>query len=261
MLLNSSAANTLKSNCRLRLAPPELSVPPVVLCASMPLMRTRVNCAPSPRTLRLRPSPASRVMAAPGMRWMASARFESAFLAISSARMLSMAALEARLSSSAAFRLARKPVTTTSSTSSVPGAAGATSSASVGPLMPQPARTPSAKRNDAGICPPLFYDTGSNPTRRRALGCDFRGQYDAITVRNDGVGTKRPSWDDRPGIAEKLYRPSTTGRGELVWPVDAGARDLRTFFDGGLTGADDGDGMFAGGNDSALVAQLLEGTR
>ena len=43
MLLNSSEANTLKSKPRPRLAPPELSVPPVVVSASMPLMRTRVN--------------------------------------------------------------------------------------------------------------------------------------------------------------------------------------------------------------------------
>jgi hypothetical protein len=77
MLLNSSDANTLKSNCRLRLEPPELSVPPVVLCASMPLMRTRVNCGPSPRTLMLRPSPASREMETPGMRCTDSARFAS----------------------------------------------------------------------------------------------------------------------------------------------------------------------------------------
>lgn len=39
MLLNSSEAKTLKSKARLRLAPPELSVPLAVLCPSTPLTR------------------------------------------------------------------------------------------------------------------------------------------------------------------------------------------------------------------------------
>jgi hypothetical protein len=41
--LKSSDAKTLKSKPRERLLPPELSVPPVVASASMPLMRTRVK--------------------------------------------------------------------------------------------------------------------------------------------------------------------------------------------------------------------------
>ena len=120
MLLNSSEAKTLKSKPRPRLAPPELSVPPVVLIASMPLMRTRVNCGPRPRTVMLRPSPASRAIATPGMRCSDSARFESGNLAMSSATDRVDRAGGARLSSSALFRLARKPVTTTSSIVSAP---------------------------------------------------------------------------------------------------------------------------------------------
>ena len=51
MLLKSSDAKTLKSNALLRLAPPELSVPDAVLWPSTPLIRTRVNCGPKPRTV------------------------------------------------------------------------------------------------------------------------------------------------------------------------------------------------------------------
>ena len=68
--LNSSDANVLKSNERSRLVPPAASVPPFALIASMPLMRTRVNCGPRPRTLICRPSPPSRAIDTPGTRWM-----------------------------------------------------------------------------------------------------------------------------------------------------------------------------------------------
>ena len=50
-----------------------------------------------------RPSPASRAMETPGIRCTDSARFASGNFAMSSARMLSIAADDARLSSSAAF--------------------------------------------------------------------------------------------------------------------------------------------------------------
>src|SRR3546814_10006968 len=72
--LNSSEAKTLKSNARSRLA----EAPSVeVAIVSMPLTRTRVNCAPRPRTVIARPSPASRSIETPGMRWSDSARFRS----------------------------------------------------------------------------------------------------------------------------------------------------------------------------------------
>jgi hypothetical protein len=62
MLLNSSDAKVLKSKLRPRLVPPAASVPPLALMASIPLMRTRVNCGPRPRTEIWRPSPASRAI-------------------------------------------------------------------------------------------------------------------------------------------------------------------------------------------------------
>ncbi len=114
MALNRSEANTLKSKARPRLTPPEASEVPVVARASMPLMRTRVNCGPRPRTEISRPSPPSRVMATPGMRWIDSDRFRSGNLPMSSARMVSEATGESRLATRAFCRLERKPVTTTS---------------------------------------------------------------------------------------------------------------------------------------------------
>src|SRR5688572_27453912 len=71
----------------------------------------------------LRPSPASRVMDTPGTRCIDSARFESGNLAMSSERIESIAPADSRLSVSAAFKLARKPVTTTSSMDSAPAGA------------------------------------------------------------------------------------------------------------------------------------------
>jgi hypothetical protein len=95
--LKRSEAKTLKSNERLRLAPPELSAPPVLARASMPLMRTRVKVAPRPRTAICRPSPPSRARATPGMRWIDSDRFRSGNLPMSSARMASTATALSRL--------------------------------------------------------------------------------------------------------------------------------------------------------------------
>jgi hypothetical protein len=89
--LKRSEAKTLKSNERPRLVPPPASEPPAVVRASMPLMRTRVNCGPRPRTEIWRPSPPSRARATPGMRWMDSERFRSGNLPMSSARMESTA--------------------------------------------------------------------------------------------------------------------------------------------------------------------------
>jgi hypothetical protein len=116
MALKRSEAKTLKSNERPRLVPPEASEPPAVVRASMPLMRTRVNWGPRPRTEIWRPSPPSRARATPGMRWMDSERLRSGNLPMSSARMESTAAASVRLTFSALSRLERKPVTTTSDT-------------------------------------------------------------------------------------------------------------------------------------------------
>jgi hypothetical protein len=70
--LNSSDANTLKSKARSRFDDaPSCDVAIV----SSPLTRTRVNCAPSPRTVIARPSPPSRWIEMPGMRCSDSARF------------------------------------------------------------------------------------------------------------------------------------------------------------------------------------------
>jgi hypothetical protein len=126
MLLKSSEAKTLKSNARLRLAPPELSVPLAVLWPSTPLMRTRVNCGPRPRTVIWRPSPASRAIETPGTRWMDSARLASGKSAMSSALITSTTPLARFLTLMALPRLARKPVTTTSSTSAAASGSWAT---------------------------------------------------------------------------------------------------------------------------------------
>ena len=96
--LNSSEAKMLKSNERSRLVPPAASVPPLALIASMPLMRTRVNCGPRPRTVICRPSPASRAIDTPGTRWMDSARFRSGKSAMSSATIASTTPVAARFS-------------------------------------------------------------------------------------------------------------------------------------------------------------------
>jgi hypothetical protein len=105
--LNSSAAKTLKSKPRVRLLPPEESVPPVEAWPSIPLMRTRVKAGPRPRTEMLRPSPASRVMATPEMRCIASARLVSGNLATSSALTTSTMPLSSRLSTRALSIAAR----------------------------------------------------------------------------------------------------------------------------------------------------------
>ncbi len=111
--LNSSDAKTLKSKPRERLLPPELSVPPVVVSASTPLMRTRVKSRPRPRTVMLRPSPASRSITTPGMRCSDSARLVSGNLAMSSALITSTMPLSSRFLFSALSSEARKPVTST----------------------------------------------------------------------------------------------------------------------------------------------------
>ncbi|MNS25867.1 hypothetical protein D3C72_577710 [compost metagenome] len=82
----------------------------------MPLMRVRVNSELRPRTVIERPSPASRSMDTPGMRWMDSARLVSGKSAMSSAEMASTTPASRRLMFRAFCRLARKPVTTISST-------------------------------------------------------------------------------------------------------------------------------------------------
>ena len=91
----------------------------------MPLMRTRVYSEPRPRTVIWRPSPLMREIDTPGMRCNDSARFRSGNWAMSSALMASTTPLELRLMFIALCRLARKPVTTTASTSSAPDWAGA----------------------------------------------------------------------------------------------------------------------------------------
>ena len=92
-----------------------MSLPLTCDTPSIPLMRTRVNCAPRPRTEMLRPSPPSpRDSATPGIRCIDSARLESGNLPMSSATMLSTAAVSLRLALSALFSEALKPVTTIS---------------------------------------------------------------------------------------------------------------------------------------------------
>ena len=117
IVLKRSDAKTLKSKTRPRLTPPAASDDPVVDSASIPLIRTRVNWGPRPRTEMFLPSPASRASATPGMRWMDSDRLRSGNLPMSSARMLSDEIPEDCFSWRACCRLAGKPVTTTSSTS------------------------------------------------------------------------------------------------------------------------------------------------
>ena len=115
-LLNSSAANTEKSNARLRLVLPLMSEAPVAEMASMPLMRTRVKPAFRPRTVICLPSPPSpRASDTPGTRCSDSARLASGNLEMSSALMTSTMPSAFFLLFSALFRLARKPVTTTAS--------------------------------------------------------------------------------------------------------------------------------------------------
>jgi hypothetical protein len=89
MPLNSSEAKVLKSKPRPRLAPRSLVVAPLVDWASMPLMRTRVKVGGRPRTVIVRPSPATRVIDTPGTRWIDSARLASGKSAMSSALMAS----------------------------------------------------------------------------------------------------------------------------------------------------------------------------
>ena len=138
MELNSSEAKTLKSNARSRLA----EAPSVeVAMVSMPFTRTRVNWLESPRTVIERPSPASRLIEMPGMRWSDSARFWSGILAMSSATMASTAATDSRFTLSAFSRLWRKPVTTmslawASVAASAAGAAWANAAAGVTSALP-----------------------------------------------------------------------------------------------------------------------------
>ncbi len=105
----------------------------------MPLIRTRVKSGPRPRTESARPSPWSRLIATPGMRWIDSAKLLSGNFAMSSARIESTTPVLLRFSSSARCKLLRKPVTTTSVTAlssaaaaSWPCAIGAASAAGAG---------------------------------------------------------------------------------------------------------------------------------
>ena len=119
-LLNNSEANTEKSKPRPRLVLPLMSDAPVAVTPSMPLMRTRVKPAFRPRTVICLPSPPSpRVSDTPGTRCSDSARLASGNLAMSSALITSTMPSLARLVFSALFRLARKPVTTTTCSSAL----------------------------------------------------------------------------------------------------------------------------------------------
>ena len=80
---------------------------PPVDSASMPLMRVVVNVGPRPRTVTCRPSPPARVIATPGMRCNASARFRSGKSAMSSATITSTAPFDSRFALNEALRLLR----------------------------------------------------------------------------------------------------------------------------------------------------------
>ena len=124
ILRNSSDANVLKSNPRPRLVPPDASVDPVVASVSIPLMRTRVKSGFNPRTVIDRPSPLSRSIDTPGMRWIDSARLRSGKSAISSAKITSTVFTASRFSFKASARLLRKPVTIISLSSGTASAGG-----------------------------------------------------------------------------------------------------------------------------------------
>ena len=146
--LNSSEAKTLKSNARSRLNDAPSTEVAIV---SMPLTRTRVNCAPRPRTVIWRPSPASRSIATPGIRCSDSARLVSGNLAMSSATMTSTWPTASRLADIAAFSDWRKPETmmTLSSAETSPDASPATSLTSSSSSVPESCANAGAEKTSA----------------------------------------------------------------------------------------------------------------
>src|ERR1700676_1057135 len=103
---------------------------PMLAGMERPFKVTMLNSGPKPRTVTREPSPFTRSMVTPGMRWMDSARLVSGNLPMSSAVMASTIPLELRLMVSLVTSDWRRPVTTISPRLSV--GATAVSVATVG---------------------------------------------------------------------------------------------------------------------------------
>ena len=118
----ASAARFAKLNEReLPETPPPVAVPlPNASAAGIwrPLSVTMLNCGPKPRAVTTAPSPLRRSMETPVIRCSASLRFVSGNLPMSSALIASTTPTASRLVSIEALRLPRRPVTTTSCSSS-----------------------------------------------------------------------------------------------------------------------------------------------
>ena len=253
MLLNSSEAKVLKSKPRPRFVPPAASVPPLADIASIPFRRTRVNSGDRPRTEMVRPSPASREMATPGIRWMDSARFRSGKSAMSSARIASTAPMASRLSLNARLRLSRKPVTTTSSSESVFCGWASCACAEIATMdieaRPRTARTEPRSgpclRSNAGMClsPNRYYErepaclpcsiNSRAPRTAPVPGACKRSDFHPMTpvafcpVQNDTGDNRRLS--ERRASRQDLSAEFATGgdkacRGDFL-PLQAGSWD------------------------------------
>ena len=96
---------------------PKSNERPRPLCVGIwrPLSVTKLKSAPNPRTVTRAPSPRSRSIATPVIRWSASAKFVSGKSPMSSAVIASTTPVASRFVSIARLRLERIPVTTTSS--------------------------------------------------------------------------------------------------------------------------------------------------
>ena len=105
-----------RRRCRLIASPP-----PKASAAGIwrPFNVTRLYCGPKPRAVTSAPSPLRRSIEMPVIRCSDSARLVSGNLPMSSAVIASTTPIASRLMSIEAFKLPRKPVTTTSSSSSL----------------------------------------------------------------------------------------------------------------------------------------------
>ncbi len=198
MPLNSSEAKTLKSTPRDRLAPPVTSRPPVVAWASKSLMRTSEKSGLRPRTVMVRPSPPSRSIDTPGMRWMLSARFRSGKAAMSDDLMTSTIEFSFFLALSALCKDARKPVTTTTvlSAGALPDVAsgvGPEAASGAGALVwacTPDANNPANARPDKAPNDTVFKRARSRrtaDTRRATTDSDFI-TYSLLCQRSDLIG-------------------------------------------------------------------------
>src|SRR6476659_1978128 len=185
--VNSSVGNRSRSTSRFWFDESVRPLDATAICE--PFSRILVKLVPRPRMAMLRPSPfTSRVSCTPGMRFSDSAMFRSGNLPMSSANTESVMLTDSRFALVALSSDARKPVTTTSLSSSLPCSAGCAASAAIAdPVTTKPAApaSPSNEYLKDGVllfmtCPLQAFFLG--PRGEHGHSGPLRSVIDTVTI-------------------------------------------------------------------------------